>query len=76
MSENTKEKIKELSKTMTNIQIARLLGFERRTIARILKPDRLKKQEKKYSGRLIRMDIKELPEGNFNVYEKWNWLVG
>lgn len=77
MDNEKQKKIRDMAATMSAVNIAKELGLERRTVARILHPERVKKAKRRYSSRLIRMDKQELSEGSFDVYAvREDWLTG
>lgn len=76
----TKNKIKQIISSGGTIRgAARELKLSRTSVERVLFPDRVRRREKKkkYSRRLIRLDERELPPDNFNVYSvRFDWLTG
>lgn len=72
------QKIREMVASGGGIKpTARALNLSPISVERVLFPDRVRRREKKKTrASIIRLDRQELPENNFDIYEKENWLIG
>lgn len=82
LPKNTRDKILEFHSQGKKLRpIARELGITRLRVERVVYPDRLKNRDRKHrkpNARIIRLDLEEPPEGNFDLYEggRDDWLTG
>lgn len=77
ISPENRQKVLELSATMSASKIARELGVDRRQVVKVLNPE---KERRKGGSTLFavlkRQEARLLPHGCFNVYQFGNWIVG
>lgn len=76
MLKDRKQKIQEMSASMTHNKIAEVLGMNRKTVSGVLRHRNPVRQSRiSLLAALRRREAMELPKGCFNTYDMECWLV-